>query len=30
MKQRESTGLLSSLGIKTPESKILLVGPLLF
>ena len=30
MKQREPTGLWSSLGIKAPLSKILLVGPLLF
>ena len=30
MKQQEANGLLSSLGIKTPLSKIPLVGPLLF
>ena len=30
IKQQEATGLLSSLGIKTPLSKISLVGPLLF
>ena len=30
IKQQEASGLLSSLGIKTPLSKILLVGPLLF
>ena len=30
MKQQEASGLLSSLGIKTPLSKIPLVGPLLF
>ena len=29
-KQQEAVGLLSSLGIKTPLSKIHLVGPLLF
>ena len=29
-KQQEASGLLSSLGIKTPLSKISLVGPLLF
>ena len=29
-KQQEASGLLSSLGIKTPLNKILLVGPLLF
>ena len=28
--QQEGSGLLSSLGIKTPLSKIPLVGPLLF
>ena len=30
IKQQEASGLLSSLGIKTPLSKILLIGPLLF
>ena len=30
IKQEEASGLLSSLGIKTPLSKIPLVGPLLF
>ena len=30
VKQQEPRGLLSSLGIKTPLSKIPLVGPLLF
>ena len=30
IKQREASRLLSSLGIKTPSSKISLVGPLLF
>ena len=30
LKQQEASGLLSSLGIKTPLSKISLVGPLLF
>ena len=30
IKQQEASGLLSSLGIKTPLSKISLVGPLLF
>ena len=30
IKQEKATGLLSSLGIKTPLSKIFLVGPLLF
>ena len=30
IKQQEASGLLSSLGIKTPLSKIPLVGPLLF
>ena len=30
IKQKEASGLLSSLGIKTPLSKIPLVGPLLF
>ena len=30
IKQQEASGLLSSFGIKTPLSKILLVGPLLF
>ena len=30
LKQQEASGLLSSLGIKTPLSKIPLVGPLLF
>ena len=30
LKKQEATGLLSSLGIKTPFSKILLVGPLLY
>ena len=30
IKQTEATGLLSSLGIKTPSGKIPLVGPLLF
>ena len=30
IKQQEASGLLSSLGIKTPLSKIALVGPLLF
>ena len=30
IKQQEATGLLTSLGIKTPLSKILLVGPFLF
>ena len=30
IKQQETSGLLSSLGIKTPLSKIPLVGPLLF
>ena len=30
IKQQEASGLLFSLGIKTPLSKILLVGPLLF
>ena len=29
IKQQEASGLLFSLGIKTPLSKILLVGPLL-
>ena len=29
-KKQEANGLLSSLGIKTPLSKIPLVGPLLF
>ena len=29
MKEKEASGLLSSLGIKTPLSKIPLVGPLL-
>ena len=28
VKEQEASGLLSSLGIKTPLSKILLVGPL--
>ena len=30
IKEQEASGLLSTLGIKTPLSKILLVGPLLF
>ena len=30
IKQQEASGLLSSLGIKTPLSKIPLLGPLLF
>ena len=30
IKQQKASGLLSSLGIKTPLSKIPLVGPLLF
>ena len=30
IKEQEASGLLSSLGIKTPESKIPLAGPLLF
>ena len=30
IKQQEANALLSSLGIKTPLSKISLVGPLLF
>ena len=30
IKEEANSGLLSSLGIKTPLSKILLVGPLLF
>ena len=30
IKQQEASGLISSLGIKTPLSKIPLVGPLLF
>ena len=30
MKQQEASGLLSSLGIKTPLIKIPLLGPLLF
>ena len=30
IKKQEANGLLSSLGIKTPSSKIFLVGPLLF
>ena len=30
IKQEEASGLLSSLGIKTPLSEIPLVGPLLF
>ena len=30
LKQQEASGLLSSLGIKAPLSKIPLVGPLLF
>ena len=30
IKEKESSGLLSSLGMKTPLSKIPLVGPLLF
>ena len=30
IKQQEASGLLSNLGIKTPLSKIPLVGPLLF
>ena len=30
IKEQETTGLLSSLGIKAPLSKIPLVGPLLF
>ena len=30
VKEREATGLLSSLGIKTSLSKILLFGPILF
>ena len=30
IKQEEASGLLSSLGIKTPLNKIPLVGPLLF
>ena len=30
IKEQEATGLLSSLGMKTPLSKIPLVGPLLF
>ena len=30
MKEQEASALLSSLGIKTPVSRISLVGPLLF
>ena len=30
IKEHKANGLLSSLGIKTPLSKILLVGPILF
>ena len=30
IKEQEASGLLSTLGIKTPLCKILLVGPLLF
>ena len=30
IKEQEASGLLSSLGIKTPLSKIPLLGPLLF
>ena len=30
IKEQEASGLLSNLGIKTPLSKISLVGPLLF
>ena len=30
IKEQEATGLLSSLGIKTPLSKVPLLGPLLF
>ena len=30
IKEQEASGLLNSLGIKTPLSKISLVGPLLF
>ena len=30
IKQQEASGLLSSMGIKTPLNKIPLVGPLLF
>ena len=30
IKEQEASGLLSSLGIRTPLSKIPLVGPLLF
>ena len=30
IKEQEASGLLSSLGIKTPLSKIHLIGPLLF
>ena len=30
MKEQEASSLLSSLGIKTPVSRIPLVGPLLF
>ena len=30
IKQQEASGLLSSLGIKTPLSRIPLVGPVLF
>ena len=30
MKEKEASGLLSRLGIKTPLSKIILAGPLLF
>ena len=30
IKQQEASGILSNLGIKTPFSKISLVGPLLF
>ena len=30
IKEKESSGLLSSLGMKTPLSKIPLVGPFLF
>ena len=30
IKQQEASGLLSSLGIKTPLSRIPLVGPILF
>ena len=30
MKEQEASALLSSLGIKTPVSRIPLVGPLLF